>query len=215
MQELFDSLPQSWKELLESEKHHFLKVQKFLNGREFIPSQENIFRALSINPSNIRVLILGQDPYPNPAHAMGLSFSVPASVTALPASLRNIFNELESDLGVVNTSGDLSTWSEQGVLLLNRILTTDPTSSLAHAGNGWEEITKRIVEIAVEQNAIAVLWGNKAQELAHHFPEGSVLASAHPSPLSSYRGFFGSKPFSKVNALLMERGEDPIDWRTR
>lgn len=214
MQELFDSLPQSWKALLESERPHFLRVQAFLDRREFIPLQENIFRALPTEPSHIRVVILGQDPYPNPAHAMGLSFSVPTSVKALPASLKNIFKELEDDLDVANTSGDLSAWNDQGVLLLNRILTTDPTASLAHAGIGWEEITKKIVEIAAAQKSIAVLWGNKAQELADLFPSDSVLSSAHPSPLSAYRGFFGSKPFSRVNALLVERGKEAIDWRT-
>lgn len=212
--ELFDSLPQSWQSLLQSEKPHFATAENFLNQREFIPSKADIFKALEVEPERIRVVILGQDPYPNPAHAMGLSFSVPKSISSLPTSLRNIFKELEDDLGVSNSSGDLSHWRDQGVLLLNRILTTNPHSSLAHAGIGWEEITKRIVERAAEQKAIAVLWGRKAQELASLFPENSVISSSHPSPLSAYRGFFGSKPFSKVNSLLEDTNHQPIDWRT-
>jgi len=214
LQELFDLLPQTWKALLESEKPQFLEVQKFLDHREFIPLQENLFRALSIDPDEVRVVILGQDPYPSPHHAMGMSFSVPKTTNVLPGSLRNIFKEIENDVGVTNTLGDLSPWKDQGVLLLNRILTTDPSSSLAHAGIGWEEITRKIVEIAAARDAIGILWGNKAQELSHFFSDKYRISSAHPSPLSAYRGFFGSRPFSRVNALLTERGQRPIDWRT-
>ena len=212
--ELFDSLPQTWQAHLQSERTHFATVESFLNQREFIPGKADIFRALEVEPEGIRVVILGQDPYPNPAHAMGLSFSVPKSISSLPASLRNIFKELEDDLGVSNSSGDLSHWKDQGVLLLNRILTTNSNSSLAHAGIGWEEITKSIVELAAQRKAIAVLWGRKAQELASLFPENSVISSSHPSPLSAYRGFFGSKPFSKINSLLEVTNQQPIDWRT-
>jgi uracil-DNA glycosylase len=200
--------------LLEEEKQHFATAEKFLAERDFIPQAAEIFSALILPPQGVRVVIVGQDPYPNSAHAMGLSFSVPKSISPLPASLRNIFIELESDCGILNSSGDLSYWRDQGVLLINRVLTTDKGSSLAHLGIGWEQITKRIVEIAAKQNSIAVLWGNKAQELSGLFPTDSVLATAHPSPLSAYRGFFGSKPFSKVNSLLVKAGQEPIDWHT-
>jgi uracil-DNA glycosylase len=212
--ELFESLPPSWKVPLAGEKENFERIQQFLNHRDFIPQENNIFNALTIPPEKIRVVIVGQDPYPNPAHAMGLSFSVPNSISPLPASLQNIFKELESDCGISNRNGDLSYWRDQGVLLINRILTTDRGSSLAHIGIGWEQITKRIVGIAAQRQVIAVLWGNKAQELAGLFPHQLVLASAHPSPLSAYRGFFGSKPFSKINSMLVEAGQVPIDWRT-
>ena len=212
--ELFDSLPLPWKLILEEEKPHFARIGQFLSVRDFIPQEAEIFNALMIAPQNVRIVIVGQDPYPNPVHAMGLSFSVPKSVSPLPASLRNIFKELESDCGISNTSGDLSSWRDQGVLLINRILTTDNGSSLAHIGIGWEQITKKIVQVAAQQQAIAVLWGNKAHDLAEFFPAKSVLSSSHPSPLSAYRGFFGSKPFSKINSMLEEAGQVPIDWRT-
>lgn len=212
--ELFNSLPTPWKLLLEEEKPDFATVEHFLSAREFIPQESAIFNALDLTPQKVRVVIVGQDPYPNPLHAMGLSFSVPKSVSRLPPSLRNIFRELESDCGISNTSGDLSHWRDQGVLLINRVLTTDKGSSLAHTGIGWEQITKKIVQVAAQQQAIAVLWGTKAQELADLFPAKSVLSTPHPSPLSAYRGFFGSKPFSKINALLVEAGQVPIDWHT-
>jgi uracil-DNA glycosylase len=212
--ELFDSLPASWKALLEGEIQNFEKVEHFLENSNFIPRKNEIFNALSIDPEKIRVVIVGQDPYPNPIHAMGLSFSVPKSVSPLPPTLRNIFKELASDLGILNTSGDLSHWRDQGVLLINRVLTTEEGSSLTHSGIGWEAITKKIVEVAAQNKAVAVLWGNRAAELADLFPRNFVLASAHPSPLSAYRGFFGSKPFTKINLLLAQEGQKPIDWHT-
>jgi uracil-DNA glycosylase len=212
--ELFDSLPLPWKLRLEEEKPHFARVEQHLSVRDYIPQEATIFNALVLAPESVRVVIVGQDPYPNPAHAMGLSFSVPKTVSPLPASLRNIFKELESDCGISNTSGDLSYWRDQGVLLINRVLTTEKGSSLAHIGIGWEQITKKIVHVAAQQQAIGVLWGSKAQDLAEFFPAKSVLASPHPSPLSAYRGFFGSKPFSKINSMLVEAGQVPIDWRT-
>ena len=170
-------------------------------------------RALTTPIESIRVVIIGQDPYPTPGYAHGLAFSVSRNVVKLPASLKNIFKELESDCAVERpVNGDLSRWSDQGVLLLNRILTTRAGQSLAHADIGWQVITDEVARVLGERSVIAILWGKSAQELTHYFPAEVVIASAHPSPLSSYRGFFGSKPFSSVNRILVDRGQDGINW---
>lgn len=212
--ELFNSLSKSWQSALKDEEQKINAIENHLTSVSYIPEFAQIFAALSVEPELIKVVLLGQDPYPNPEHAMGLSFSVPQGVTPLPASLKNIFKELKEDLGVENTSGDLSSWRDQGVLLLNRVLTTSPRESLSHGNVGWEIVTEKIVSIAAEVDPIAILWGNKAQEVAGYFSQDKTITSAHPSPLSSYRGFLGSKPFSKVNEILITEGKVPINWQT-
>ena len=169
-------------------------------------------RAFELPLEEVRVLIVGQDPYPTVGHAHGLAFSVDSSVTPLPASLRNIFKELHSDLGIDRSQGDLSDWSDQGIMLINRILTTDVGQSLAHENIGWQVVTNRVAMTLGQRDVIAVLWGNSAQELRKFFPSENVIASVHPSPLSAYRGFFDSKPFSQVNEKLIAKGYPLISW---
>lgn len=182
------------------------------------PDPKFIFRALGASPRDFRVILLGQDPYPNAQYAMGLACSVPISVKKLPPSLKNIQAEYLADLGKAAPQ-DLTPWSKGGVLLLNRILTCETGKTLSHKDFGWQKVTEEIVKSVLEVNpdAIGLLWGNKAQELADLFKSDCVVVSVHPSPLSAYPrdgkpGFFGSKPFSKVNAALKETGQNPIDW---
>jgi len=163
-------------------------------------------------PEKVKVLILGQDPYPNPEHAMGLAFSVNKNVSVLPASLKNIFKELESDLGVVRTNGDLSDWVDKGVLLLNSSLTFNPTQPRQHLKVGWNLFTKSIIEYVGKNGAIGVLWGNHAITMKDFFLPDRVITSVHPSPLSAYKGFFDSKPFSRVNQILTKQGISEIKW---
>jgi uracil-DNA glycosylase len=213
--ELFDYLPGDWQKSLVQQRSNVDRISKHLESIDSIPEKRSIFAAFPDRPEDVRVLILGQDPYPDRNHATGLACSIPGTIKALPASLRNIFTELESDLGIINTSGDLSSWKNQGVLLFNRVLTTTHGSSLAHQGIGWEEFTGEVIRIASLHNPIAVLWGKKAGECAQYFAQDLTISSPHPSPLSAYRGFFGSKPFSRVNSLLLENGSEAIDWSTR
>ena len=207
-----------WEPLLraEREKPYFQKLQKAVTAAyadaEVYPPEDRLFEALRLTPpERVRCVILGQDPYHEPEQAMGLAFSVPEGV-ALPPSLRNIYKELENDLGVVRSGGDLSDWAEQGVLLLNATLSVERGKANSHAAFGWQKLTDAIIlaAAALPQRPVFVLWGGFAGKKAALLPEDSrVLLSAHPSPLSAYRGFFGSKPFSKVNALL---GENAIRW---
>lgn len=184
-------------------------------GRGYLPSGNNILRAFTQPLADVRVLIVGQDPYPTPGHAMGLSFSVNPDVRPLPASLRNIFTELTADLGVaLPSSGDLSPWAEQGVLLLNRVLTVRPGTPASHRGKGWEAVTECAIDALVARGGplVAILWGRDAQNLRPRLGQVPHVASVHPSPLSASRGFFGSKPFSRANKLLAEQGGASIDW---
>lgn len=187
-------------------------------GRSYLPSGENVFHAFQYPLANVRVLIVGQDPYPTPGHPVGLSFSVARNVQPLPRSLNNIYRELSDDLGIAPAShGDLSSWCENGVMLLNRVLTVRPGAPASHRGKGWEAITEFAIKqlTARKTPLVAILWGRQAQELAPLFGDTPIIASAHPSPLSASRGFFGSKPFSKANTLLITQGADPIDWQIR
>jgi uracil-DNA glycosylase len=184
-------------------------------GRGYLPAGPDVLRAFTRPLADVRVLLVGQDPYPTPGHPTGLSFSVQPDVRPVPRSLANIFTELESDLGVPRpTTGDLSPWADQGVLLLNRVLTVRPGEPASHRGRGWEQVTARAIEALVERGGplVAVLWGRDAQQLAPHLGDVPVVASAHPSPLSARRGFLGSRPFSRVDALLAEQGAAPVDW---
>jgi uracil-DNA glycosylase len=209
---LFDQLHPEWQEELQEHKELIEKIDQFVQGCEITPSYDLIFRALNKPIDSTRVVFFGQDPYPKKGHAHGLAFSVDASVTRLPASLRNIFKELKSDVGIDRIKGDLSDWCEQGVMLINRVLTTDVGQSLAHAQLGWKEVTNSVARVLGNRGVLAVLWGNSALELKSFFVEDNVIASVHPSPLSAYRGFFGSKPFSQVNAKLVAKGYKEIIW---
>ena len=202
----------SWKPVLEPFSADIARILGSLQGSSIAPAQDRIFAALEVPLSEVRCVIIGQDPYPTAGNAHGLAFSIPDQVAKIPASLKNIFKELHSDLGLeIPQSGNLEKWRDQGVLLLNRILTTEVGRSNAHSNLGWQMITKGIAEAAANQNAVAILWGTEAQALAPVFRES--VTSVHPSPLSAYRGFFGSKPFSKVNEALIRIGREPIDWR--
>ena len=210
---LFDQLHPDWQEALSELRGQIDLIDSKLQTADLAPEYENVMRALSVSIESISVVIIGQDPYPTPGHAHGLAFSVSSSVTPLPASLRNIFMELESDVGIpMSRNGDLSRWAQQGVLLLNRILTTQSGYSLKHELLGWQEITNEIARTLGQRPVVAVLWGKNAQELTHLFDPGLTITSAHPSPLSSYRGFFGSKPFSQTNQLLESIGLPVIRW---
>lgn len=202
-------LPPLWNSIVEVKLLE--EISNGLSG-QYIPKQEDIFRSLSIDPNQVKVVIVGQDPYPNPEYAMGLAFSVNKSIIKLPASLRNIYKELEADLDIQRDNGDLSDWVDQGVLLLNRSLTVEPKKAGSHSKIGWQIFTESIISHVATRGALAILWGNEAQELKKHFSDSDYFPSAHPSPLSAYRGFFGSKPFSKVNKRLVEKGVDPIKW---
>ncbi|QHT58066.1 uracil-DNA glycosylase [Cellulomonas sp. H30R-01] len=185
-------------------------------GHGYLPAGESVLRAFSRPLADVRVLVVGQDPYPTPGHPMGLSFSVQADVRPLPRSLDNIFKELVADLGVPRpTTGDLSPWADQGVMLLNRVLTVRPGAPASHRGRGWEAVTDRAIAALVERGGplVAVLWGRDAQSLRPALGSVPRVESVHPSPLSASRGFFGSRPFSTVNRLLEEQGADPVDWR--
>ncbi len=184
-------------------------------GRGYLPAGPDVLRAFGAPLAGVRVLIVGQDPYPTPGHPVGLSFSVAPDVRPLPRSLVNIYAELNSDLGVPPAAhGDLSAWFNQGVLLLNRVLTVRPGSPGSHRGKGWEDVTRCAIEALVARGGplVAILWGRDAQNLQPLLGDVPVIASAHPSPLSARSGFFGSRPFSRTNAALAEQGAAPIDW---
>ena len=202
----------SWGPVFEPIQGLIDEVLSQISHEEIAPPRESVFRAFEMDLASVRCVIVGQDPYPTLGNAMGLAFSVAPTVTKIPQSLKNIFIELENDVGISSPPhGDLSCWSTSGVLLLNRVLTTKLGESNAHDRIGWQEITDHIAKELGRRDVVAILWGKQAQELSNHF-EYKVLG-VHPSPLSAYRGFFGSKPFSQVNQLLDSLGRAPIDWR--
>lgn len=185
-------------------------------GRPYLPAGENVLRAFRTPLDRVRVLIVGQDPYPTPGHPIGLSFAVDRHVRPVPRSLANIYRELRDDLGIPTPQhGDLGAWADQGVLLLNRVLTVRAGSSGSHRGRGWEEVTELAIRALVARGGplVAVLWGRDAGTLRPLLGAVPVIASPHPSPLSASSGFFGSKPFSRANTLLVEAGGESIDWR--
>lgn len=224
----------SWQALLADQRELLAEIGNVLESEtDVVPSREKIMAAFSHDPSSRRVLIVGQDPYPNPAHAVGLAFAVPAGTHPLPPTLANIYRELATDLSADSQSRaralaaepevrvervlspDLAGWANGGVMLMNRHLTTRAGESAAHFNLGWQAFTDAAVAALAGlqgRNLVAILWGKKAQQLSGLLGEAVVIESVHPSPLSSYRGFFGSRPFSRANAALVERGLDPIDW---
>ena len=202
----------SWLPVFEPVTSVIAEILSKVEHDELAPPLESVFHAFSGDLSSIRCVIVGQDPYPTPGNAMGLAFSTPSTFTRIPQSLRNIFTELESDQGHATPShGDLSKWSNEGVLLLNRVLTTRQRESNAHEKVGWQRVTDHVASELGKRDVVAVLWGKQAQELSNFFT--FKVESVHPSPLSAYRGFFGSRPFSKVNQILVSQGREPINWK--
>lgn len=210
-----------WAEALAPVEERIAAMGRFLRaelaaGRPYLPAGAHVFRAFTRPLAEVRVLVVGQDPYPTPGHPIGLSFAVEGSVRPLPRSLVNIYAELRSDLGLEPPEhGDLTAWADQGVMLLNRSLTVRPGAPASHRGKGWEEVTACAIEALVRRRGplAAVLWGRDAQGLKPMLGGVPHVESAHPSPLSASRGFFGSRPFSRVNALLVQQGGSPVDWR--
>lgn len=209
---LFEQLHKDWQEALVEHKDLIDKIDARIGESEVVPPKQLIFRSLSQSIASTKVVIFGQDPYPTRGHANGLAFSVDSTVSPLPASLRNIYKELESDVGIKKGSGDLTEWSNQGVMLINRTLTTVPGVSLAHQNFGWDVVTETVAKTLGERDVVAILWGSSAIKLKPYFRQDLVVSSVHPSPLSAYRGFFGSQPFSQVNSKLIATGIDAIAW---
>ncbi|MBV8930610.1 MAG: uracil-DNA glycosylase [Mycobacteriaceae bacterium] len=222
---LSELVEDGWAKALEPVSDQVAAMGEFLRaeiaaGRRYLPAGQNVLRAFTFPFDQVRVLIVGQDPYPTPGHAVGLSFSVAADVRPWPRSLDNIFAEYCSDLGYpAPTTGDLTPWAQRGVVLLNRVLTVRPGNPASHRGKGWETVTERAIRAlaARDQAMVAVLWGRDAGTLKPMLADAAAhvktIESVHPSPLSAQRGFFGSRPFSRANALLAEMGAEPIDWR--
>lgn len=186
------------------------------SGRGYLPAGPRILRAFEQPLDRVRVLIVGQDPYPTPGHAVGLSFSVAPDVRPIPRSLANIYTEYMSDLGLpAPSNGDLSPWAQQGVMLLNRSLSVQPGNPNSHQGRGWEAVTDHAIRVLAARGGplVAILWGSNARSLAPLLGEVPRIESPHPSPLSAHRGFFGSRPFSRANQLLIQQGGKPVDWR--
>ncbi len=220
---LHELVEDGWARALEPVAPAVTQMGEFLRaelaaGNGYLPAGPNVLRAFTFPLDQVRVLIVGQDPYPTPGHAVGLSFSVAPDVRPLPRSLENIFTEYGKDLGYpAPTTGDLSPWAERGVMLLNRVLTVRPGNPASHRGKGWEAVTECAIRalVAREQPLVAVLWGRDASTLKPMLDGEDCVAieSPHPSPLSASRGFFGSRPFSRANELLEKMDAEPIDWR--
>ncbi|MET3566458.1 uracil-DNA glycosylase [Leifsonia sp. 563] len=214
------SMDPGWAAALEPVADRIAAMGDFLRaevaaGRPYLPAGDAVLRAFRAPLADVRVLIVGQDPYPTPGHPIGLSFAVDRHVRPLPRSLQNIYRELRDDLGVVPPPhGDLGAWSDHGVMLLNRVLTVRPGEPASHRGKGWEAVTDHAIRSLVARGRpfVSILWGRDAATLTPLLDGNPVIESAHPSPLSASRGFFGSKPFSRANALLTKLGEKPVDW---
>jgi len=222
--ELVAPLEQGWQDALASQTGHFEALRDELTqrraaGEHVLPPAQFILRAFRQPFADVKVLILGQDPYPTPGHAIGMSFAVDPQVRPLPRSLQNIFTERENDLGLPRSAhGDLTSWTEQGVLMLNRVLTVSAGAAGSHRGIGWEQITAAALQALVDRGTplVSILWGADSRKLEPMLNEGThtaVISSAHPSPLSARRGFFDSRPFSRANQALEELGAAPVDWR--
>ncbi|MDQ2622388.1 MAG: uracil-DNA glycosylase [Actinomycetota bacterium] len=219
--ELSEIVGPGWADALEPVGGEIAAIGEFLrseaaDGRGYLPRGEHILRAFSLPLDQVRVLIVGQDPYPTPGHAVGLSFSVAPEVRPLPPSLVNIFKEYCEDLGYPSpATGDLSPWAGRGVMLLNRSLTVEPRKPNSHQGRGWEAVTEQAIRALAGRGGplVAILWGRNARNLKSLLGPVPCIESAHPSPMSARHGFFGSRPFSRTNALLAQQGAPPIDWR--
>ncbi|MET7763944.1 uracil-DNA glycosylase [Streptomyces sp. NPDC005393] len=218
---LKDIVEPGWAKALEPVEERIAAMGDFLRaeiaaGRTYLPAGPHVLRAFQQPFDEVKVLIVGQDPYPTPGHAVGLSFSVAPEVRPLPGSLENIYRELHTDLGLPRPSnGDLTPWTQQGVLLLNKALTTAPRRPAAHRGKGWEEVTEQAIRALAGRGRplVSILWGRDARDVRPLLGALPAVESAHPSPMSADRGFFGSRPFSRANDLLVQQGAQPVDWR--
>ncbi|PWH07628.1 uracil-DNA glycosylase [Brachybacterium endophyticum] len=218
---LAETIAPDWAEALSPVEPAIHAMGDFLRGEAesgngYLPTGENVLRAFTRPLADVRVLIVGQDPYPTPGHPIGLSFAVEEHVRPIPRSLQNIYAEMRDDLGIPPAPhGDLSAWQDQGVLLLNRVLTVRPGTPASHRGKGWEAVTEAAIRALAARGGplVAILWGRDAQNLQPLLSPTPCITSPHPSPLSARRGFFGSAPFSRANALLEQQGADPVDWR--
>ena len=212
---------EGWATVLEPVADRIHSMGDFLreenaSGRGYLPAGNDVLRAFTYPFDEVKVIIVGQDPYPTPGHAMGLSFSTAPGVRPLPRSLVNIFKEYSSDLGLpLPADGDLTPWSEQGVALFNRVLSVQPGKAGSHRGKGWEEVTEHALRALAERGKplVAILWGRDAQNTQKFLGDTACICSPHPSPLSAARGFFGSKPFSHANELLVQQGAEPVNWQ--
>ena len=211
---LLAQIDKSWQPLFAEHQSELTKIQEVITAQRIAPSYENILRVFTYPISHYRVVIVGQDPYPTPGYATGLAFSVSPEITKLPKSLKNVFTEYVSDTGFsYPVNGDLSIWANNGVALLNSSLTLNLDDKSEHLKIGWQGITAAALDLLASQGAVAILWGSHAQKMGSEFPDTHKIESVHPSPLSAYRGFFGSKPFTTCNQLLINSGQDPINWR--
>jgi uracil-DNA glycosylase len=221
MLEPLTNVAAGWAVVLEPVAEQITRMGAFLReqlaeGKTYLPAGENVLRAFTQPFDEVRVLIVGQDPYPTPGHPVGLSFSVDPAVRRLPGSLANIFREYQADLGYpAPANGDLTPWAKRGVLLLNRVLTVEPGKPGSHRGKGWEAVTEQAIRalVARRKPLVAILWGRDARNLAPLLGDTPRIESAHPSPMSASAGFFGTRPFSRANQLLERQGADPIDWK--
>ena len=210
---IFQGVDPSWQPILDPIQDSIIHTFESISSSDYIPAVDRILAPLHYPLEEVRIVIVGQDPYPNPDYADGFAFSVRKEVQPFPASLTNILKELENDLGTsLPEDGNLERWSAQGVMLINRTLTTTAGQSHAHQRSGWLEITAVLIGAVAARGSVGILWGGNAHQLADLFEPSLVIKSAHPSPLSAYRGFFGSRPFSRANSLLEERGITPIQW---
>ncbi|MEV4604448.1 uracil-DNA glycosylase [Amycolatopsis sp. NPDC049253] len=218
---LHEIVEAGWAQALEPVAPQVSAMGEFLRaeiaaGRTYLPAGEHVLRAFKQPFHDVRVLIVGQDPYPTPGHAVGLSFSVAPEVRPLPKSLVNIYKEYAEDLGhPLPTNGDLTPWADQGILLLNRALTVQPGKPNSHQGKGWEQVTEQAIKAlaARDEPMVAILWGRNARNLRPMLGDIPCIESAHPSPLSAHNGFFGSRPFSRANQLLADQGAAPVEWK--
>lgn len=207
-------IDKSWKPLFAEHQSELAQIQELIASQRITPAYENVLRVFTYPINHYRAVILGQDPYPTPGYATGLAFSVSPEVTKLPASLKNIFTEYVSDTGFsFPVNGDLTNWADNGVALLNSSLTLNLADKSEHLNIGWQLITSAALDVLAIHGAVAILWGSHAQKLCSKFPDTHKIESVHPSPLSAYRGFFGSKPFTKCNQMLISSGQVPINWR--
>jgi len=211
---LLAQIDKSWQPLFAEHNSKLAKIQEVIAAQRIAPAYENVLRVFTYPISHYRAVIVGQDPYPTPGYATGLAFSVSPQVTKLPASLKNIFTEYVSDTGFsLPANGDLSNWTDNGVALLNSSLTLNLDDKSEHLKIGWQRITSAALNVLASHGAVAILWGSHAQTMGSEFPDAHKIEAVHPSPLSAYRGFFGSKPFTKCNQMLISSGQVPINWR--
>jgi uracil-DNA glycosylase len=210
---LLAQIDKSWQPLFAEHNSELAKIQEVITGQRIAPAYESVLRVFTYPINHYRAVIVGQDPYPTPGYATGLAFSVSPQVTKLPASLKNIFTEYVSDTGFsFPANGDLSNWADNGVALMNSSLTLNLADKTEHLKIGWQRITTAALDVLASHGAVAILWGSHAQKMGSEFPDTHKFESVHPSPLSAYRGFFGSKPFTKCNQMLISSGQVPINW---